>query len=127
VLSRACALVAERARAKGLELVLKSEGVPPLLRGDPTRVSQALLNLMSNAVKFTDRGSIVLRCELMGADADALRLRFSVRDTGVGVPADKISSLFNAFEQADTSTTRRFGGTGLGPGHHPPTRHPDGG
>ncbi|MES2716203.1 MAG: PAS domain S-box protein [Pseudomonadota bacterium] len=114
VLSRACALVAERARAKGLELVLKSEGVPSLLRGDPTRVSQALLNLMSNAVKFTDRGSVVLRCELMGADADALRLRFSVRDTGVGVPADKIDALFNAFEQADTSTTRRFGGTGLG-------------
>jgi PAS domain S-box-containing protein len=114
VLSRACALVAERARAKGLELVLKSEGVPTLLRGDPTRVSQALLNLMSNAVKFTDHGSVLLRCELMGADADALRLRFSVRDTGVGVPADKISNLFNAFEQADTSTTRRFGGTGLG-------------
>jgi PAS domain S-box-containing protein len=114
VLARACALVAERARAKGLELVLKSEGVPSLLRGDPTRVSQALLNLMSNAVKFTDRGSVVLRCELMGADADALRLRFSVRDTGVGVPADKIHDLFNAFEQADTSTTRRFGGTGLG-------------
>ena len=114
VLSRACALVAERARAKGLELVLKSDGVPSLLRGDPTRVSQALLNLMSNAVKFTDHGSIVLRCELMGADADALRLRFSVRDTGVGVPADKINDLFNAFEQADTSTTRRFGGTGLG-------------
>ena len=114
VLSRACALVAERARAKGLELVLTSEGVPPLLRGDPTRVSQALLNLMSNAVKFTDHGSVVLRCELMGADADALRLRFSVRDTGVGVPADKVDGLFNAFEQADTSTTRRFGGTGLG-------------
>jgi PAS domain S-box-containing protein len=114
VLSRACALVAERARAKGLELVLTSDGVPTLLRGDPTRVSQALLNLMSNAVKFTDRGSVVLRCELMGADADALRLRFSVRDTGVGVPADKVDSLFNAFEQADTSTTRRFGGTGLG-------------
>jgi CheY-like chemotaxis protein/nitrogen-specific signal transduction histidine kinase len=114
VLSRACALVAERARAKGLEVVLQSDGVPTLLRGDPTRVSQALLNLMSNAVKFTDHGSIVLRCELMGADADALRLRFSVRDTGVGVPADKVADLFNAFEQADTSTTRRFGGTGLG-------------
>ncbi|GCL61221.1 PAS domain S-box protein [Pseudaquabacterium pictum] len=114
VLSRTCGLVADRARAKGLELVLKSEGVPSLLRGDPTRVSQALLNLMSNAVKFTDHGSIVLRCELMGADADMLRLRFSVRDTGVGVPADKIVDLFNAFEQADTSTTRRFGGTGLG-------------
>jgi PAS domain S-box-containing protein len=114
VLSRACALVAERARAKGLELVLQSDGVPTLLRGDPTRVSQALLNLMSNAVKFTDHGSIVLRCEMMGADADGLRLRFSVRDTGVGVPADKVADLFNAFEQADTSTTRRFGGTGLG-------------
>ena len=114
VLSRACALVAERARAKGLEVVLQSDGVPTLLRGDPTRVSQALLNLMSNAVKFTDHGSIVLRCELMGADADGLRLRFSVRDTGVGVPADKVADLFNAFEQADTSTARRFGGTGLG-------------
>ena len=114
VLTRAFALVAERARAKGLELVLMSEGVPSLLRGDPTRVSQALLNLVSNAVKFTDHGSIVLRCELMAADADTLRLRFSVRDTGAGVPADKIKDLFNAFEQADTSTTRRFGGTGLG-------------
>jgi len=114
VLSRTCALVADRARGKGLELVVQTEGVPPLLRGDPTRVSQALLNLMSNAVKFTDHGAIVLRCELEEADADALRLRFSVRDNGVGVPPDKIDNLFNAFEQADTSTTRRFGGTGLG-------------
>jgi len=114
VLSRACALVAERARSKGLELVVQSEGVPPLLRGDPTRLSQALLNLMSNAVKFTDRGAVVLRCVLEEADADALRLRFSVRDSGVGVPPDKLDKLFNAFEQADTSTTRRFGGTGLG-------------
>ena len=114
VLSRACALVAERARAKGLALVLNCEGVPALLRGDPTRLSQALLNLMSNAVKFTDRGSVTLRCELMHADADRLRLRFSVHDTGVGVPADKVNDLFNAFEQADASTTRRFGGTGLG-------------
>ncbi|OYV02184.1 MAG: hypothetical protein CFE45_01510, partial [Burkholderiales bacterium PBB5] len=114
VLSRACALVADRARGKGLELVVSSEGVPPVLHGDPTRLSQALLNLMSNAVKFTDHGSIVLRCELEAATPEALRLRFSVRDTGIGVPADRIDSLFNAFEQADTSTTRRFGGTGLG-------------
>ena len=126
VLTRACALVAERAQAKGLALVVQSEGVPAMLRGDPTRVSQALLNLMSNAVKFTEHGSVLLRCERMGADADAdaaadtdtdtdvLRLRFSVRDSGMGVPVDKIPNLFNAFEQADTSTTRRFGGTGLG-------------
>ncbi len=114
LLSRACALVAESARAKGLEVVVKSEGVPSVVRGDPTRVSQALLNLMSNAVKFTDHGAIVLRCELQSADADALLLRFSVRDTGVGVPADKLDALFNAFEQGDTSTTRRYGGTGLG-------------
>ena len=114
LLSRACALVAERARAKALELVVSAVGVPPLVRGDPTRVSQALLNLMSNAVKFTDHGSIVLRCELQSADATSVRLRFSVHDTGVGVPADKVDELFNAFEQADTSTTRRFGGTGLG-------------
>ena len=118
VLTRACALVAERARAKGLELVLQSDGVPKLLHGDPTRVSQALLNLMTNAVKFTDHGSIVLRCEPVAtesdSDADVVQLRFSVQDTGVGVPADKVADLFNAFEQADTSTTRRFGGTGLG-------------
>ena len=114
VLSRTCALVAERARAKGLELVVQTDGVPPGLRGDPTRVSQALLNLLSNAVKFTERGSIVLRCELQRAEADALSVRFAVRDTGVGVPPDKLDGLFNAFEQADASTTRRFGGTGLG-------------
>ncbi|MEN9892345.1 MAG: hypothetical protein RLY78_2640, partial [Pseudomonadota bacterium] len=114
VLSRACAMVADRARGKGLEIVVSSEGVPPLLHGDPTRLSQALLNLMSNAVKFTDQGSIVLRCELVEAASDALLLRFSVRDTGIGVPPDKLATLFNAFEQADTSTTRRFGGTGLG-------------
>ena len=114
VLSRACALVADRARSKGLELVVSSDGVPPMLHGDPTRLSQALLNLMSNAVKFTEQGSIVLRCELMDASTESLMLRFSVRDTGIGVPLDKQDSLFKAFEQADTSTTRRFGGTGLG-------------
>ena len=117
VLQRACALVNDRASGKGLSVVVRREGVPPLLRGDPTRVSQALLNLMNNAVKFTDHGSIELHCTPEPAPAaagDGLWLRFSVRDTGVGVPADKLAHLFNAFEQADTSTTRRFGGTGLG-------------
>ena len=125
VLQRACALIGDRASGKGLTVALRCDSVPPLLRGDPTRVSQALLNLMNNAVKFTDHGGIELHCAPEQAPAAAgpaaaaaagngLWLRFSVRDTGVGVPADKLAHLFNAFEQADTSTTRRFGGTGLG-------------
>ena len=116
VLQRACSMVADGARGKGLQLAVQHEGLPPMLRGDPTRVSQALLNLMSNAVKFTRQGSIVLRCtaEPAGADDGATLLRFAVHDTGEGVPADKLPSLFDAFEQADSSTTRRYGGTGLG-------------
>ncbi|HSW08953.1 PAS domain S-box protein [Aquabacterium sp.] len=114
VISRSCALTAERARAKGLELVVASAGVPRYLLGDPTRLSQALLNLLSNAVKFTERGSVLLRYELLQARDDAIQLRFAVHDTGVGVPPDKLDVLFNAFEQADSSTTRRFGGSGLG-------------
>ena len=143
LLHRTCALVAERARDKGLVLEVLTDGVPPVLCGDPTRFSQAVLNLMSNAVKFTDRGSIVLRCSVLAAadskDGDAqdrdqqagdgqhadrqdtdgqlagaVCLRISVTDTGVGVPPDKMDRLFSAFEQADTSSTRRFGGTGLG-------------
>ncbi|MBI5256556.1 MAG: PAS domain S-box protein [Burkholderiales bacterium] len=115
VLGRCCALLAERARAKGLELVIDVDGVPPSLVGDPTRLSQALLNLMSNAVKFTEQGWVRLRCEWLDTLADGrIELRFSVQDTGLGVPADKLGGLFRAFEQADSSTTRRFGGTGLG-------------
>jgi two-component system sensor histidine kinase/response regulator len=123
LLHRSCALMAERARDKGLVLELLSDGVPAVLCGDPTRLSQAVLNLMSNAVKFTDHGSIVLRCSVLvdsvqqnlgGPDADAVWLRISVTDTGVGVPPDKMDRLFSAFEQADSSRTRRFGGTGLG-------------
>ncbi|OGB00375.1 MAG: hypothetical protein A3E25_11530 [Burkholderiales bacterium RIFCSPHIGHO2_12_FULL_69_20] len=116
LLTRTCSLVAERMHDKGLALRVVADGVPPVLRGDAARVSQALLNLMSNAVKFTDHGAIELRCERLssGTDSDAPHLRFSVRDTGVGVPADKIGDLFGNFEQVDASTTRRHGGTGLG-------------
>jgi two-component system sensor histidine kinase/response regulator len=114
VLARCCSLVAERAAAKGLELVVSVGVLPDRLLGDPTRLSQALLNLMSNAVKFTDRGCVILRCELLDVREEQLQLSFSVQDTGVGVPADKIGQLFHTFEQADSSTTRRYGGTGLG-------------
>ena len=114
LLSRTCALIGDRARAKGLELVLDTSTLPDALRGDPTRLSQALLNLLSNAVKFTERGWIRLQGEALDDAGDGLRVRFAVRDTGIGVPPDRLGSLFSAFEQADSSTTRRFGGTGLG-------------
>ncbi|WP_395699732.1 PAS domain S-box protein [Aquabacterium sp.] len=118
VVARCCALMADRARAKGLALTADgADDVPRVLIGDPTRLSQALLNLLSNAVKFTEHGAVQLHYECVPAPAgpaDSVMLRFSVRDSGIGVPADKLALLFDSFEQADSSTTRRFGGTGLG-------------
>jgi PAS domain S-box-containing protein len=114
MLSRSFEMIGDRARAKGLELVLDSDNVPQRLRGDPTRLSQALINLLSNAVKFTERGFIRLRAELLREDRARLQVRFEVQDTGEGIAADRQSQLFNAFEQADNSATRRHGGTGLG-------------
>ena len=111
---RSLALVNDRARAKGLELVLDTDHLPRRVRGDPTRLAQALLNLLSNAVKFTEQGWVRLGGEVLSADGDAMVLRFEVRDTGIGIAADDQARLFQAFEQGDGSTTRRFGGTGLG-------------
>jgi PAS domain S-box-containing protein len=114
MLRRAEAMVAERARAKGLALTVDAGNVPDRLRGDPTRLSQALLNLLSNAVKFTDTGGIELQVRAAPDGDRALRARFTVADTGIGIAPDQIDKLFTAFEQADSTTTRRFGGTGLG-------------
>jgi PAS domain S-box-containing protein len=114
VLSRSLALVGGRAQAKGLALSVDLDAVPDALRGDPTRLSQALLNLMSNAVKFTDAGHVAVQAELLTSEQGRLKVRFSVRDTGIGIAPDELGQLFGAFVQADTSTTRRFGGTGLG-------------
>ena len=114
MLARTLALVAEPARAKGLALREETDGLPRRLHGDPVRLSQALLNLLSNAVKFTDHGSVTLRGEVMHADRQGLLVHFEVRDTGPGIDADQAARLFDAFEQADSSTTRRHGGTGLG-------------
>ena len=114
LLSGMLELVAESARAKGLEVSFDTTGVPNRLRGDPTRLAQALINLLGNAVKFTERGSVFVRGEVLAETEEGVRVRFVVRDTGIGIPADKIGNLFNAFEQADSSATRRFGGTGLG-------------
>jgi two-component system, sensor histidine kinase and response regulator len=107
-------LIGESARDKGLKVDVDVDGVPPWLRGDPTRLRQALLNYAGNAVKFTEQGSITLRARLLEDDGNELLVRFEVSDTGAGIPPDKIVRLFNAFEQADASTTRQYGGTGLG-------------
>jgi two-component system sensor histidine kinase/response regulator len=106
--------VAERARAKGLALAVEHAGVPDVLVGDPTRLLQAIVNLLSNAVKFTDAGHVRLQAEPLEVDPRRIKLSFTVHDSGMGVPAHQLPLLFNPFEQADSSTTRRFGGTGLG-------------
>ena len=108
------AVIGEAARDKGLQFDVDYGAVPCGLRGDPTRLGQALLNYASNAVKFTAQGRVVLRVKLLDEEGDSLRLRFSVEDTGIGIEAESAARLFLAFEQADASTTRRFGGTGLG-------------
>ena len=114
LLQRTVSLVADRAFAKGLELVQNTVELPPMLHGDATRLAQALLNLLGNAIKFTDRGTVMLHGELVSHDAQKLQLRFTVSDTGIGIAPHSLGRLFTAFEQADSSTTRRFGGTGLG-------------
>jgi signal transduction histidine kinase len=108
-------LLSVRAHEKRLELVCHiSAAVPPVLRGDPVRVQQVFQNLMGNAVKFTEKGEVVTRAELLQADASEVLLRFEVRDTGIGIPQEALGRLFQPFSQADGSTTRKYGGTGLG-------------
>jgi len=104
----------ERAQAKGLKLAIDSAPISEVFVGDPTRLQQALLNYVSNAVKFTEAGSVILRAGIVEETPDRALLRFEVADTGIGIAADDIPRLFNAFEQADNSTTRKYGGTGLG-------------
>lgn len=107
-------IMRERIRHKGLTWHIEMHPLPGLLLGDATRIQQALLNYVSNAVKFTERGSITLRVELLSEDERYAQLRFEVADTGIGIPPGALPRLFNSFEQADNSTTRKFGGTGLG-------------
>ena len=107
-------IVFNQAQAKQLKLLLQTQALPRPLRGDPTRLRQALLNYTSNAIKFTETGSITLRTTLVDEDADSVLVRFEVQDTGIGIAPADMERLFSSFEQADNSTTRRYGGTGLG-------------
>ena len=109
------ATMAVRTHGKGLELLVAvAPDVHTLVQGDPGRLRQVLTNLVGNAIKFTQQGEIVLRVAYMSVTDNEAELRFSVRDTGIGIPHDKLGMLFNKFTQVDDSTTRQFGGTGLG-------------
>ncbi|HLP00473.1 MAG TPA: response regulator, partial [Opitutaceae bacterium] len=105
-----------KAAEKHLDLVgWIGPGVPDVIVGDSTRLRQVLINLIGNAIKFTATGDVLVSVELLGTnDAGQLRLHFSVRDTGIGIPADRMDRLFKTFSQVDTSTTRQYGGSGLG-------------
>ena len=109
------ALMRPLARAKGLELQMQpGDGLPAVLNGDPLRLEQIILNLVSNAIKFTSSGSICVSAEIHVQDASGVLLEFSVADTGIGLLPTQTSMIFQAFSQADSSSTRQFGGTGLG-------------
>jgi PAS domain S-box-containing protein len=115
VVDAAAATLAGRAAAKGLELRAEvTKAFPTVVEGDPSRLRQVLINLISNALKFTERGSIEVRADQVGLDTSGAKIRFSVRDTGIGIPEEARARLFDPFTQGDNSTSRRYGGSGLG-------------
>src|SRR5690554_2898451 len=115
VLSTLADMFAYKAYDKGLEFIINlPANIPTMLIGDPLRLQQVLINLVSNAIKFTDDGEISVSCTLLDRAPDKIWLRIEVRDTGIGMTEEQRAMLFNAFTQADSSTTRKYGGTGLG-------------
>gem|GEM_PF-3399748 len=115
VMDNLAGMIGLKAEERGLELVfVEPPDLPSALVGDPSRLGQVLLNLANNAVKFTERGEVVMSLELVERDATSATLRFEVQDSGIGMSAEQQQRLFQAFSQADASTSRRYGGTGLG-------------
>ncbi len=114
VLDHVASILGEPAREKGLHIETDGNAVPLWLRGDPMRLRQALLNYAGNAIKFTEHGRIALRAKLLQDIEGELLVRFEVEDSGIGIEPEHMQRLFLAFEQADSSTTRKYGGTGLG-------------
>jgi signal transduction histidine kinase/DNA-binding response OmpR family regulator/HPt (histidine-containing phosphotransfer) domain-containing protein len=115
VLDNLSTIVSQKAQDKNLEfLIAAQQGIPPNLVGDPLRLGQILINLVNNAVKFTDRGEVLVTVALEEHLADRVKVKFSVRDSGIGMTPEQSARLFQAFAQADSSTTRKYGGTGLG-------------
>lgn len=115
LMSEVCDLFSGPARQKQVALDCAcTDEVPAFVRGDPARLRQVLSNLVGNAVKFTDRGQVMVRVQLHGTRSEQVMLRFEVRDTGIGIAPDKLDHVFEVFSQGDSSTTRRFGGSGLG-------------
>jgi two-component system sensor histidine kinase RpfC len=110
-----CRIVASQAAVKGVDFVVSlMPEVPPAVRGDPHHLRQVLINLAGNAVKFTERGSVTVHVSVQAETETSVRLKFSIRDTGIGIAPEAQTHIFESFTQADQSTTRRFGGTGLG-------------
>jgi two-component system sensor histidine kinase/response regulator len=107
-------ILADRASEKGIQLAENLESLPLLLAGDATRLQQCLLNYATNAIKFTEAGTVTLGVLALHEDANNVLVRFEVEDTGIGIPAESLAKIFAPFEQADNSTTRKYGGTGLG-------------
>ena len=114
IIENTASIIAQAAHDKGLQLEIDMADTPAWLHGDPTRLRQALLNYAGNAVKFTEKGAIALRARLLEERGDELLMRFEVEDTGIGISPELRRRLFQAFEQADVSTSRKYGGTGLG-------------
>jgi PAS domain S-box-containing protein len=115
LIEETASMFAKRAQDKGLEIIVNiPAGTPAALVGDPSRLRQVITNLVGNAIKFTEQGEIVLKVEKFAEDENSTQLVVSIQDTGIGITAEQQTKLFKAFSQADTSTTRKYGGTGLG-------------
>ena len=114
IIANVCSLLQERAAAKQVRILIEVEPMARSLLGDPMRLQQALLNYVDNAIKFSERSDVVIRAGIDEEAEHTAMVRFEVVDSGIGIPSNALSRLFNAFEQADNSTTRKYGGTGLG-------------